>query len=129
MEAPTVRLGAEANHRAHAQAGLLLTVFGFGIQARRRQDGVRTGAGVGLHSPSVSAARLPARPGKPDHDPGYRSSDFQHSSAAVSRCLRALVNLALGKLRERLVGLLFLGESCLEQLHSLIETELRCPGL
>ena len=46
-----------------------------------------------------------------------------------SSSLSVLVDLVFCKLREGLVGLLFLGERCLQQLHSLIQAELRGPRL
>jgi hypothetical protein len=42
--------------------------------------------------------------------------------------LCVLIDLALRELRQRLVGFLFLGKGCLQQLHGLVEAELRRPG-
>jgi hypothetical protein len=49
--------------------------------------------------------------------------------AVALRSLRVLVYLALGELRERLIGLPFLGESPLQQLRGLTQTKLRGPRL
>ena len=48
---------------------------------------------------------------------------------ATSRRLRVLVDLALRELRERFVSLLFLAKCRIQQLHRLVQSEYRGPGL